>query len=83
MNKTALQEQAQTLISSIKGEGAESMPDLSGILKGGMMGLMSNPTALVEAAQGLGGKFDGLMQLAENFNERLVALEAFADESTK
>lgn len=83
MKKTALQEQAQVLISSIKGDDTAPIPDLSNIMNGGMMGLMSNPKALVEAAQGLSCKFDGLMQLADNFNKRLVALEARADESSK
>lgn len=83
MNKTALQEQAQLLISSIKGQNGDPMPDLSNVLSGGVMGLMSNPKVLVEAAQGLGNKFESLMQLAENINQRLEALEAFADESSK
>lgn len=83
MNKLALQEQAQLLISSIKGDETSPMPNLSGIMDKGMMGIMSNPSLLIEAAQGLSGKYDGLMQLAENFNQRLTALEACADEPSK
>lgn len=75
MNKSDLQEQAKLLILSIKGDDAAKVPNISDIAKGGMMGLMSNPNALIEAAQELSGRFDSVVKLAENLNLRICELE--------
>lgn len=69
----AMQSQAMELISQLTGENAIPVPE--GLANKGVMGLLANPMAAAQMAEGVQVQVKNAAMLLENINNRLLLLE--------